>query len=146
MRIVPEKSDFVKEVESIVENKETRVKLERLYDHLKGYVKIENPNVEIEEVLRDLFGRFTQDILIPYKFHNTLIGIVIFTIMYGMQENTYTTKDIINVTGYSKQYLKQEMDCKNLIGTKVGGKWHFTESQFNEYLIKKGFRNNDEKH
>jgi uncharacterized protein YeeX (DUF496 family) len=144
MRIIPEKANFIKEVESIVENTETRAKLVRLYDHLKGYIKIENTNAEIEEVLRELFGRFTQDILIPYKFHNTLIGVVIFTIMYGMQEKTYTTKDIINVTGYSKQYLKQEMDDKNLLGTKINGKWQFTESQFNEYLIKKGFKESEQ--
>ncbi|MBU3173256.1 hypothetical protein [Clostridium estertheticum] len=146
--LIPEKEEFLKEIDKTATiNVETREELIRIYNHLKGYEKIVNINECLENVLREMFGKYTTDIMIPYQFHKSMIGTVIFSVMYGMKEVTYTVKDIIQLTktdknpkGYTKQYVGQEIRDGNLKGNVERGRHVFVKEDVNKYLVTKGLK------
>lgn len=143
--IIPDREQFIKEVEAITSKENTREKLMQLYDHIKGYARCENPNKIVEEVLSDLFGgKFATDILIPFNFYKTDIAKIIFSIIHDSIDRLYSMKDLIEFTkteeklkGYTRQYLNHEIRDGRLQGIKKGKMWMFTEDQINEYLITK---------
>lgn len=145
---IPEKKELVKEIE-ILENEEIKQKLLILYDHLLGKKNVVNVNVIVKEVITELFpNRFSTDVMIPLAFHDTLIAKLLFSIIYCKQERMYGMQEVIELTktdkkpsGFTRQYLGQEIQNKNLHGEKKGGRWLFKESEVNRYLAKKGITN-----
>jgi hypothetical protein len=138
---IPEKKVFDIEVAEI-KDKKIQILLMQLYDHLLGKISLPNAKPLCLEVLANLFTpKYTTEVLIPLSFHDSTIATVIYSILYGTDEKTYTVNDIIERTktknkpkGLSKQYLKQEINAGNLKGQKKNGYWSFDESQVNEYL------------
>lgn len=142
--LIPEKDVFMNEINTIP-NIETRDKLEMLYDHLKGYKNIDTPNNLVKEVINKLFiSPFNDKALIPMEFIESPIGVVLFSILFGMKEKTYTIQDLVEFTktpekpnGFTKQYIGLEIQAGNLKATKINNRWTFQESDVTEWLIKK---------
>lgn len=145
---IPDKEEFMREVNRI-ENADVRKTMDDLYNHLLGKKKIENVASVIYGVLAELFPKnmYFKEVFIPLDFHKTIMGRVLFSILYGIEEFSYTINDIIefskterNQKGYSKQYLKQEIDHGRLKGEKKDGVWRFTQSQVADFLGAKNIK------
>lgn len=95
-----------------------------------------------DKILDDLFNNgYTQDILIPLSFLDTEIGKALGRVRFYMhKEKKYRVKDICDVTGYSRQYISEEIENGNIVCEREGRNIYFNEVEFNKYLEKKGFK------
>lgn len=120
-----------------------------LYDHILGTRKIKNAQKMVRTILSEIFtAQYSNETNIPLKFLDTSIGKVLFTIMFGMEERIYTVNDIIQMTvseskekGVSRAWLAKEIKEGSLVGTFSNGRWIFNESQVDDYLELRGYKN-----
>lgn len=144
--IIPDKEELMKEIK-VIDNLEIRETILALYNHVSENVSIESPTQTAENLLKSLFpSPFTTDIMIPYSFHQTAIGKLIFYCIYNL-EKYYTMNELIEFTkneeqpkGFTRQFLGQEIKSEKLKGIRSGGRWLFTEKQINDYLTFKKFK------
>lgn len=94
------------------------------------------------KILNNLFNNgYTQDTLIPLSFlDETEVGKAIGRVKFYMSEDKkYRIKDVCSMTGYSRQYISEEIANGNIVCEREGKRVYFTESELNKYLEKKGF-------
>lgn len=148
MQLIPDKNEFMNEVESI-KDVEVRNKLLLLYNHFMKYEKVKNVSRLVKEVLNDIFNYngLSADPQVPLSFHFTAIGRVVFGVLYNQEERVYSVKELMEFTktqekpeGLSKGQISQDFSSGKLKGDKKGGRIYFNESQVNEYLVSKGLK------
>lgn len=131
---IPDRKIFMKEVESLT-NEKVKERLIKVYEAFLGKEDKVNLKKEAKDVLKELFKKdFSKEIDIPFSFLDTTIAKLLFGIMYATEEKQYTMGDLVELTGYTRQYLWQEIESKNLKGDKVGGRWRFNESEVKRYM------------
>lgn len=133
---IPNKKEFLKELEGI-KNDKVKSDLIKVYNHLIGKEKVDNVKNLINDIFKELFkSEFSEEINIPYRFLNTLIAKVLFTVMfYSELEKTYSVNEVAGLLGCSRQYVWQIKDKLN--GYKEGGRLKFKESDIKAYMAKK---------
>lgn len=145
--LIPDKNIYLNEVYKF-NSAELKDKLTNLYDHLQGVIHLEDANTVVKEVISELFNTsYSKDVLIPLNFLESSVGVVLFKIMYGMNDKLYTVKELIELTknpekpnGYTRQYIKAEIDRGNLKATLKNNNYFIEESEANRYLKTKGLK------
>lgn len=133
--LLPNKIEFEKELEEI-EDERIKENLRSIYSNILGKVSLESGFVK--KVLKDLFPNpYTEDILIPLKFHETLIGRMLFTVLYETSKQ-YTVNELVQITGHTKQYIGQELKSGKLKGEKINNRWVVNEENLKKYMELKG--------
>lgn len=134
------KESYIKEIDSIKISESVKEKLMYLYDCYLGKQTCKFLKNEIKLVLEEMLKNdFSKEILIPYKFLESSIGIVLFTLQFKGVEKIYNTKDLIELSGYSKQYIHQQIRDKAIVSHKdSNGNYFFDESEVMSYLKQKG--------
>lgn len=149
--IIPDKVEFEDSIATL--NEISKKLLLSLYDHLAGHKLLDNPQAAVGLALKRLFppGYMTDEILVPYSFHFTVLGQVIFGVMYGSNVGKlYTVNELIELTktnerpkGYTKQYIYQELRDKDgfFSGRAIyKGAWYIPEVVVMEFLKLKGIK------
>lgn len=149
--IIPDKDVFVDSISEF--DVTTRGILLSLYDHLAGHQMLDDPQEAVELALKGLFppGFMMTEITVPFSFHFTPLGQVIFGVMYGSNvDKLYTVNELIELTktderpkGYSKQYIYQELRDKDgcFYGRAIyKGAWYIPEVVVMEFLKLKGIK------
>lgn len=134
------KESYIKEIESLKISESCRDKLIFLYDCYLGKQECKSIKNEVKTVLEEMFKNdFSKDITIPYKFLESSVGIVLFSLQFKGEEKIYNTRDLIELSGYSKQYIHQQIRDKAIVSHKdSNGNYFFYESEVMNYLKNKG--------
>lgn len=92
---------------------------------------------EAVEILKELFGKaFEKSVSIPLNFMETITGEILFTAFYNL-EPYVTITDIIEMTGFSRQWIWQCIKSGKLKGgAKMGRDYVFPASSVNDLLEK----------
>lgn len=134
---LPNKKELITEINEM--DTEIKEMIIDCYEHAAGNKSIKNPKEVVNKVLKELFKtNFSEEILIPLSFHNTQLAKVLFSILYGIESKIYLMSEVVELTGFSRQYLGQEAKDGNILGTKCKGSWTFEKEEVNRYLSKKG--------
>jgi hypothetical protein len=149
--IIPDKDKFAGSIANLDEV--TKRILLSLYDHLAGHRQLDDPQAAVEAALKRLFppGYLTDEIMVPYSFHFTPLGQVLFGVMHGNNAGKlYTVNELIELTktderpkGYSKQYIYLELRDKDgcFYGRAIyKGAWYIPEVVVMEFLKLKGIK------
>lgn len=134
------KKSYISEIETIKTSEKCKEKLIFLYDVYLGKQTCKSIKNEIKAVLEEIFkSDYSKEIMIPYAFLETSVGIVLFTLQYNGEEKLYNTKDLIELAGFSKQYIHQQITDKVIKSHKdSNGNYFFYESEVMDYLRLKG--------
>lgn len=137
------KSKYFRQVEEIESrNNIDRSKYQLLFDIAVGNDKLsEGPKVA-DEILESIFGvPVYKELLIPISFYESEIGKAILIVKFGIyNDETYISDDIVDLTGYSLQYIYKEAQCGNIKGEQRKKVWLFKGKDVDEYMEKKGKR------
>lgn len=158
MFLFTDKNTFLAEAKKLNNNKLIIDELEMIYDHVKQFQTLEDPELAVKKVLKDMFIMpGMNDIVIPYSFYFTSVGKVIFSALYGINEQynkneiMYTITDVVGFTrtekrpkGFSKQYLNKQINERKLIGVFRNNRWEFERKQVNDFLKLKGLKETGE--
>lgn len=131
---------YEKEVQTLKISEECKDRLMFLYDCYLGKMSCDEMKNVIQSVLQEIFtNEYIKEIMIPHSFLDTAVGNVLFTLRYKNNEKIYTTKDLIQLTGYSKQYIHQQIrDGAIMCKKDNNGRYYFHESDVMNYLKEKG--------
>lgn len=145
--IIPDLEELLKETNQLNLSKEVEDKIIQVYNFCKGFKETEIENIDefIKDILKNIFNsNFTSDIMIPFDFINTNIGKILFYAKFGIEEELYSIKDLIELSktperpkGFTKQYIKQEIDAHRLKAFKRSYRWYITKAEVNRFLEKK---------
>jgi len=115
----------------------------KLYDMANSYENYSNRDCAelADKIISYTFSNgVSSEIMIPWSFFNTDLGLVILKAKYGYSNMPYFISDIVELTGFSKQYIAREASKGNIKGIKKDGTWIFAPDDVNEYLEKKGIK------
>lgn len=112
--------------------------LENLLDIVIGKDTNINPSFLADKIINDLFSLYNVEALVPWRFLETEIGKALILAKFELGNDIYFVSDLVEFTGYSKQYISKEVKQNNIQYKKKGGIIYFTEKSLNEYLRKKG--------
>ncbi|WP_061311271.1 hypothetical protein [Clostridium botulinum] len=137
------KNAFLKELKKLNVNKEIEKKI---VDLLYNYNNKDNSLRSIEtakEVLKALFdpNNVTKDPMVPISFilDNPVGRMIIAAAINQGIEQSYTVGELMEKTGYTRQYLNQEIKDENLFAYKEGRIYKIPKDKGDLWLIKKGF-------
>ncbi|MBY6773648.1 hypothetical protein FDC64_11210 [Clostridium botulinum] len=137
------KNAFLKELKKFNVNKEIEKKI---VDLLYNYNNKDNSLRSIEtakEVLKALFdpNNVTKDPMVPISFilDNPVGRMIIAAAINQGIEQSYTVGELMEKTGYTRQYLNQEIKDENLFAYKEGRIYKIPKDKGDLWLIKKGF-------
>jgi len=133
------KNLFFKEVEELItkNNRIDKVDFELLYSVLEEGKNEINTGFLADRIVSSLAGIFTKELLISWEFLQTEVGRALIKAKFEMSNDIYFTNDIVEITGYSKQFISQEIKSGNIEYEKRKGIIFFRESAVNKYLAKK---------
>ncbi|MCH4200166.1 MAG: helix-turn-helix domain-containing protein [Clostridium tyrobutyricum] len=117
---------------------------EKLYNFLmeKDSVKDVEKIALCDLIVAKLFkSSLYTDIVIPWNFFDTPVGMVIIKVKFGEgNSNILFVREIANMLGKTSQYISQEIKAGNLKGFKRDGKVVVYRNDLNEYLEKRGIK------
>lgn len=120
---------------------------ELLYFALKKEKGEINVGFLADKIVKNLSGGiFTKEIMISWEFLQTEIGRALIKAKFEMGNDIYFTSDVADITGYSKQFIGQEIKSGNIEYEKRKGIIFFRESSLNRYLTKKKINALEKKH
>lgn len=130
--ILPNREEFLESI-NCINDTHVKEKLLMMYDKLKG---LSDADIDlyktIKEVMEAIFNPYgiSKDTAIPLSFFDTALGAFIITVLNEKRERYYLINDIIEMSktekrpkGYTRQYIKQEIDAGRLKATKENGRW-----------------------
>lgn len=129
---------FFKEVENliIINNRVDKADFELLYICLTEKNSV-NSGFLADKIVGSLSGAFTNETMISWEFLQTEVGRALVKAKFEMSNDIYFISDISDITGYSKQFIGQEIKANNIEYEKRKGTVFFRESAVNKYLFKK---------
>lgn len=137
------KNAFLQELKKLNVNKEIEKKI---VDLLYNYNNKDNSLRSIEtakEVLKALFdpNNVIKDAMVPisFIFDNPVGRMIIAAAINQGIEQSYTVGELMEKTGYTRQYLNQEIKDENLFAYKEGRIYKIPKDKGDLWLIKKGF-------
>lgn len=100
-----------------------------------------------DKIVKNLSGGvLTKEIMISWEFLQTEIGRALIKAKFEIGNDIYFTSDVVDITGYSKQFIGQEIKSENIEYEKRKGIIFFRESSLNRYLSKKKINALEKKH
>jgi hypothetical protein len=133
-----DKKMFLKELENY--DDDIRKELESLYFCYLGKEDSDCSNLKgrIKKILSKIFAsRFSNDVLIPLKFHDTFTAKVLFSLLHSDMEKSFTIKEVTDITGYSRQHIHNEIKKGKLLNEHIDSRYYIRESDLKNYMDSK---------
>lgn len=132
------KRGFLKSIENLgftqYENEFTEI-----YDIYIGKTNCESVSKLIEALLEKIYRiPGTSTTSIPMEFIRSEIGVFLFSMLFNESERLYTTAELVQLTGNTRQYISAEVARGNLRAFKDDGRWKYKKSDVVAFLRAKG--------
>lgn len=135
--MIPSRTKFLNEVKKSNFDENIKKDLISIYEHLLGNEKIENIEILVDQTIKKLFPAvYSTDNMIPYSFVSTSIGTVLFTALFK-EDKLLTVNEVMEISGFTRQYITQEIKAGNLNAEKISSVWKLREKEVYDYLESK---------
>lgn len=135
-----DRKKYFEEVDEILKNKITDLDKQDFVILLSAAVNKDNDNSSqvyeyvVNKIVQGLFGGLFTQPLIPWNFLNTEIGKVIIQVKFGLNNEIYFINDLVQFTGYTKQFIGKEVKNGNIKMNRKHGIYYAYEKEVDEYL------------
>ncbi len=110
-----------------------------IYEIYIGRKKCESVSKLIEGLLNKIYRiPGTSTTSIPMEFILSDLGTFLFKMLFNDEERIYTTGELVELTGNTRQYISAEVARGNLRAFKETGRWKYKKSDVVEFLRAKG--------
>lgn len=134
---------FNNQINSLLHNPsdETLSKFEKAYDLYKrlNYSPVNSESIDISnELLSFLFETASGSYCIPMSFIESPVGIVLFSLKFGVPEQYFTTSDVEIIAQISRSLISIDLSHKKITVFKPGRNILITRSSLINYMETKG--------
>lgn len=115
-------------------------RMEEIYSYATGDKEIDDEAKELVEGILEVLFRLPSTYVIPYSFIKSPVGRVLFTVLFGTNENYYSSNDVTAIMGKTRSLISHDLKQGLLIADQYGGRKNIFiyESDLIAYMLKKG--------
>jgi hypothetical protein len=135
------KQKYFKEVEELISTSKNS-NVERA-DFEILYLVVTGKNTEVDgcyisdKIVNSLFHLFGTQVLISWDFLQTEVGRALIKAKFEIGNDIYFMEDLVNITGFTKQYISKQVKEEKIKGEKRKGFIYFRENEVNKFLVAK---------
>ncbi|AJA48422.1 hypothetical protein CPAST_c23520 [Clostridium pasteurianum DSM 525 = ATCC 6013] len=130
------RNKYFKEVDELIKKNEDLIKedFELLYLSVSGVKMDVNISYLADKIIRSLNNNVDLNVLNFWEFLQTEIGRAIVKAKFKLDNDIYFVDDVKEITGFSREFILEEIKSKNIKYEKRNSEIFFTGDNIREYL------------